>query len=305
VYCPNCKTEHREGFYTCSDCGAALIPELPPKPTPDYFDYEAVLVTENPADLMFLRSVLDSEGIEHYVDGNVSRHHLAQPAGLMVNAKKAHEARPIIEDLMLNHVEATVPNEVDQGQYSYNPSTAIGDWEREQRLLQSGGPDLQKSNKLGWLIIGLATGAIVTAVGFGIIIYSLFPPYEVIIRDNNGDGKTDQWHRYERGIIQSVEKDRNFDGITDEVVTYNNGIPESVTWDLDFNGITDLSGQFRYGLLRIIEFRPNGSKIILKKQIYKHGFLHEDFVDKDKDGKFDELRIFDMLLDPVKTIPLR
>lgn len=29
MFCPKCKAEYREGFYTCSDCNAELVHELP------------------------------------------------------------------------------------------------------------------------------------------------------------------------------------------------------------------------------------------------------------------------------------
>jgi hypothetical protein len=32
-FCPACREEFREGFTQCSDCGAALVPELPPEET--------------------------------------------------------------------------------------------------------------------------------------------------------------------------------------------------------------------------------------------------------------------------------
>ncbi len=31
-WCPNCKTEYRDGFFKCSDCGAELVDELPQEP---------------------------------------------------------------------------------------------------------------------------------------------------------------------------------------------------------------------------------------------------------------------------------
>lgn len=31
-WCPQCRTEFREGFDRCSECGSALVPELPPAP---------------------------------------------------------------------------------------------------------------------------------------------------------------------------------------------------------------------------------------------------------------------------------
>jgi hypothetical protein len=35
--CPQCRTEYREGFYTCRDCGVSLVSELPP---PECFEFE-------------------------------------------------------------------------------------------------------------------------------------------------------------------------------------------------------------------------------------------------------------------------
>ena len=32
MICPDCETEYREGFTTCSDCGIALVEELEPPP---------------------------------------------------------------------------------------------------------------------------------------------------------------------------------------------------------------------------------------------------------------------------------
>ena len=29
MFCPSCRTEYREGFYTCADCSVPLVPELP------------------------------------------------------------------------------------------------------------------------------------------------------------------------------------------------------------------------------------------------------------------------------------
>jgi hypothetical protein len=31
-YCPRCRSEYREGFVTCADCGIALSAKLPPEP---------------------------------------------------------------------------------------------------------------------------------------------------------------------------------------------------------------------------------------------------------------------------------
>ena len=31
-FCPDCRSEYREGFTACADCGAALVPGLAPEP---------------------------------------------------------------------------------------------------------------------------------------------------------------------------------------------------------------------------------------------------------------------------------
>ena len=62
MYCPNCKTEYREGFTRCSDCAADLVSELPTAGA----DIELVNVFEtgNPALIAVVESLLDDEGID-------------------------------------------------------------------------------------------------------------------------------------------------------------------------------------------------------------------------------------------------
>ncbi len=51
-WCPNCKTEYREGFTHCADCGAALVQTLPDEaPEPETLDRpaEAVMLMHCPS----------------------------------------------------------------------------------------------------------------------------------------------------------------------------------------------------------------------------------------------------------------
>ena len=53
-WCPNCKTEYREGFTHCADCGADLVPTLPDEaPEPETLDRptEAVMLMHCPSTL--------------------------------------------------------------------------------------------------------------------------------------------------------------------------------------------------------------------------------------------------------------
>jgi hypothetical protein len=36
MFCPKCRSEYREGFTTCSDCGIPLVHELPPEAAPQF-----------------------------------------------------------------------------------------------------------------------------------------------------------------------------------------------------------------------------------------------------------------------------
>ncbi len=72
MFCPQCRTEYREGFETCTDCGVALVSELPPEPAREYLEFEEILISLNPGDIAMIKSLLDSEGITYYFRGESS-----------------------------------------------------------------------------------------------------------------------------------------------------------------------------------------------------------------------------------------
>ena len=48
MFCPNCRTEYREGFYVRSDCNTDLldeVPELPAEGKPEFIEYVEVMGT--------------------------------------------------------------------------------------------------------------------------------------------------------------------------------------------------------------------------------------------------------------------
>ena len=61
MFCPKCKSEYREGFYKCTDCGVDLVSKPPPEPAGDFGDEEFVEVfsTYQQGDIAFIKSVLD------------------------------------------------------------------------------------------------------------------------------------------------------------------------------------------------------------------------------------------------------
>jgi hypothetical protein len=124
--------------------------------------------------------------------------------------------------------------------------------------------------------------------------------------DNNRDGKVDEWRTYnKKSSTVKIASDRNCDGKADAWWEYKNNLLLLGKADNDFNGKPDVTYYFENGVLSIAVFQPNEAKIINKKQIFRDGVLREEWIDKDLDGKFDERIIFDLLENPVKTVPFQ
>lgn len=68
MFCPKCKCEYRDGFYECSDCAVSLVAELPEE-TPREYQFVKVKESCNPAEISYLQSLLDAEGIPFHVSG--------------------------------------------------------------------------------------------------------------------------------------------------------------------------------------------------------------------------------------------
>jgi hypothetical protein len=104
MFCPKCRAEYREGFYTCSDCNIELVDDLPPIPEPEFVEFKEILATYNPADVVFLKSLLESEGIQYFFKGEhfLYMRPLADPVRLMVRKDQAEEALELVKDVKLS-----------------------------------------------------------------------------------------------------------------------------------------------------------------------------------------------------------
>jgi hypothetical protein len=104
MFCPECKAEYREGFEKCSDCNVDLVEQLPPEQEEEFVDYVEVLRTSNPSDIALIKSILDSEGIIYYFQGEHANNILPPvlPARLKVNKAQKEEAVEILKDLKLS-----------------------------------------------------------------------------------------------------------------------------------------------------------------------------------------------------------
>jgi hypothetical protein len=103
MFCPKCKSEYREDFYKCSDCGADLVYQLPPETSDSFSDEKFVEVfsTYQQGDISFIKSVFDGEGITYFFEGESSIMLIAAGAyaRLLVKADEADRAKEILRDL--------------------------------------------------------------------------------------------------------------------------------------------------------------------------------------------------------------
>ena len=104
MFCPKCRAEYREGFHTCSDCNVELVDELPPLPEPEFVDFVEILATYNPADVVFLKSLLESEEIQYFFKGEhfMYMRPLADPVRLMVRQDQVEDAVGLVKDVKLS-----------------------------------------------------------------------------------------------------------------------------------------------------------------------------------------------------------
>ena len=73
MYCPECRTEYREGFTECSDCRVPLLPGSAPAEAdveapfnPD-MDLVVVLETNEPFEVALAKGMLEEAGIPYFV----------------------------------------------------------------------------------------------------------------------------------------------------------------------------------------------------------------------------------------------
>ncbi len=106
MFCPKCRAEYREGFFTCSDCHIDLVGTIPPLHEPEYefVNFIEILATYNPADVVFLKSLLESEGIQYFFKGEhfMYMRPLADPVRLMVRQDQADEAKKLVKGVKLS-----------------------------------------------------------------------------------------------------------------------------------------------------------------------------------------------------------
>lgn len=110
MYCPKCRTEYREGFIECSDCKAALVSYLPPKPDNlqdasmdiseeniEFGELVTIFRSNNQALAGIAKSLLDEADIP-YFDRN--RLHNYRDSELKVHPGHVEEAMDLLAELL-------------------------------------------------------------------------------------------------------------------------------------------------------------------------------------------------------------
>ena len=129
MYCPQCRTEYRDGFYECADCRVPLVAELPPKPVEEH-DLRVVTVLET-GDTLALRlaeAALEEAGIEYLVVSDDALRQCFrgafglnpdmvpyQTCRIQVALEQEAEARAILEPLQHPSPAAGAETEPDEG----------------------------------------------------------------------------------------------------------------------------------------------------------------------------------------------
>ncbi len=125
-------------------------------------------------------------------------------------------------------------------------------------------------------------------------------------KDRDGNGRWDLWTYYQHGLPIRDEMDDNFDGKADGWFalsprsTYVSG-----QLDTDFNGVPDAFSIYTNNMLKQTDWRPNGTNVVLLRQLFRHGVLEEELRDVNGDGLFDVSILFDRFSTPIRTNSLR
>jgi hypothetical protein len=119
MFCPKCGAEYVEGVTVCADCGTPLEDRPPAEDerqdkedtavedqfSPEEAEFEEILTTFNAGDIAIIKSLLDGESIEYFIQGEHFNYvdPLIQPARLMVRKDQVSEVREILRNLDLEY----------------------------------------------------------------------------------------------------------------------------------------------------------------------------------------------------------
>ena len=103
MYCPQCRSEYREGFTRCADCDVELVPQLPPDDAPhEGLNLVKVYESGDASVIPLIESLLQSAEIECVVTNKRRQYVTSSQLGFAefwVREDDAEEARAVLADL--------------------------------------------------------------------------------------------------------------------------------------------------------------------------------------------------------------
>jgi hypothetical protein len=98
MFCPNCRTEYKEGITTCADCGAALVQAL--EPIDERSEMVTVLETADLSEVALAKSILEEADIPFYAKGEIPMEQLSVgPVEIQVDRRDSEQARELLESM--------------------------------------------------------------------------------------------------------------------------------------------------------------------------------------------------------------
>jgi hypothetical protein len=285
-------------------------------------DLVTVLATGNPATIAVAKSILEAEGIEYFAKnegvqdlfagGRIGTgfNPLVGPVEIQVVESEVEHAKAVLADLVkgeIDHSESSDMNDGDEEEMNYYES------------------DGKPSKLFKGILIGIVISGVILFLynrhekSFsGVTEYDFnrdskpdtFYTYEngkivEVSMDRNYDGHPDSWFYYSNSVITKSEFDDNFDGRIETNSLYKNGILSEVKIDQDLDSFPDIVEYYKFGVLKEKEWYYQSTNMPYKKEVFSQGIKKEEFIDNDKDGRFDIKITYDSLEHPVSTTRLK
>lgn len=116
MYCPECRSEYRDGFTECADCQIGLVAELAPPLADNEVEAVPVYSTSDEATCALVQSILGAAGIEHFTTnqqaqdlfglGRIGGYNpLVGPVQILVANDRSEEAIQLIKEAVSTNAE--------------------------------------------------------------------------------------------------------------------------------------------------------------------------------------------------------
>ena len=104
MFCPQCKSEYKEGVFVCADCGASLVPQLPKENKGKDLEFVCIIETTFSAEIAMIESILEGSDVDYYIQGGniITMSPYADPVRVLVVKEHVGRAKELLKDLDLS-----------------------------------------------------------------------------------------------------------------------------------------------------------------------------------------------------------